>query len=131
MSNVSNAIQSLDPTGFTVGTSPQVNFVFVTYHWVAWKTAPGEMKVGTYTGNGAGSQSIAGLGFSPDIVFVLSGRRRPARAQGERRASRERVHVRGVLSTNYIPTLGTDGFTVGNDVRVNRTGDHVSLRGLE
>ena len=30
------------------------------------------MTVGTYTGTGA-SQSITGLGFSPDIVFVLSG----------------------------------------------------------
>ena len=71
--NVTNAIQSLDPNGFTVGNSLQANFFFVTYQWVAWKAAPGEMTVGTYTGNGAASQSIAGLGFSPDIVFVISG----------------------------------------------------------
>ena len=88
-------IQSLDPSGFTVGTIAQVNGGGITYHWVAWKAAPGEMTVGTYTGNGAGSQSITGLGFSPDIVFVISGSGADrARAQSERRACRERLHVR-------------------------------------
>ena len=119
---VSDAIQSLDPSGFTVGTLPQVNSGPGLYQWVAWKTGTGEMTVGTYTGNGSGSQSITGLGFSPDIVFVISGgadqpvhRVRPGPASNA-------FTFEGVLSTSYIPTLGTDGFTVGNDVRVNRDG---------
>ena len=104
--NVSNAIQSLDPSGFTVGTVPQVNSVPGLYQWVAWKTGAGEMTVGTYTGNGTGSQSIAGLGFTPDIVFVISGgadqpvhRVRPGPASNA-------FTFEGVLSTSYIPTLG-------------------------
>ena len=67
---VTDSIQSLDPNGFTVGTGASVNPNGTTYQWVAWKTGTNEMKVGTYTGTGA-SQSIAGLNFSPDIVFVL------------------------------------------------------------
>ena len=47
-------IQSLDSSGFTVGTTAQVNGAGVTYFWVAWKAGPGEMTVGTYTGNGGG-----------------------------------------------------------------------------
>ena len=34
------------------------------------------MKVGTYTGNGlSGGQSITGVGFSPELVFIMSGKR--------------------------------------------------------
>ena len=40
----------------------------------------------------------------------------------QRQASRERVHVRWRAVDQLIPTLGADGFTVGNDVRVNRDG---------
>ena len=67
---LNDSIQSIDPSGFTVGTSALVNATGTTYHWVAWRTGPDEMTAGTYTGTGA-SQSIAGLNFSPDIVFVL------------------------------------------------------------
>ena len=124
MTIVSNAIQSLDPSGFTVGTSPASQLrPWHTYQWVAWKTGAGEMKVGTYTGTGA-SQSIAGLDFSPDIVFVSGRQRRRARAQGQRRG-RRRTPSRstGGAVTNYITALGADGFTVGTDTRVNRSGD--------
>ena len=119
---VSNAIQSLDPSGFTVGNSLPTNFLFVTYQWVAWKTAPGEMVVGTYTGNGSASQSIAGLGFSPDIVFVLSGDADQPVHKERAGPAANAFTFDGVLSTNSIPTLGTDGFTVGNNVLVNRAG---------
>jgi uncharacterized delta-60 repeat protein len=55
-------IQSLDADGFTVGNTapgvpdeenPQLNAPGVTYYWVAFRSAPGEMKVGTYVGNDA------------------------------------------------------------------------------
>ena len=55
-----DAIESLDPTGFTVGTSDLVNQIDVTYQWVAWKAFPGEMVVGTYIGNGVAAQANHG-----------------------------------------------------------------------
>ncbi len=66
-----NLIQSLTATGFTVGTDNAVNTNGTAYHWMAFKGGPGEMVAGTYTGNGTASQSITGLGFSPDYVIVL------------------------------------------------------------
>ncbi len=120
--NVTNAIQSLDPNGFTVGTTPQVNAVPGLYQWVAWKTAPTEMVEGTYTGNGQSSQSITGLGFNPDIVFVLSAGADPPVHRVRPGPASNAFTFAGALSTNLIPTLGADGFTVGSDVRVNRSG---------
>ena len=120
---VSNAIQSLDPSGFTVGTLPQVNSGPGLYQWVAWKTGTNEMKVGTYTGTGA-SQSIAGLDFSPDIVFVLGNNSdEPVHKVSTVTPAATAFTFSGGASTNYITALGSDGFTVGTDTRVNRDGD--------
>jgi len=64
-------IQSLDPSGFTVGSDPLVNESSTEYHWVAFRAAAGEMKVGQYMGIVAATQSIAGIGFQPEYVIVL------------------------------------------------------------
>jgi hypothetical protein len=63
-------IQSLDSNGFTIGTSNPVNRSGRSYTWVAFKSYAGDMALGTYTGNGS-SQSVTGLGFSPDYVMML------------------------------------------------------------
>ena len=103
------------------------------YQWVAWKTAPTEMMVGTYTGTGAKSQSITGLGFSSGYrVCPLPRAPTHPCTRVSAVAGDERVHVRRRrCPPTYITALGADGFTVGSDMRVNRSGDHVSLRGVE
>ena len=78
-------ITSLDPAGFTVGHPPNhnatnddpgdpyhcVNHSGVTYYWTAFRAAPGQMAVGTYTGNGALTQDITTVGFQPDYTIVM------------------------------------------------------------
>ena len=80
-----NRITSLDANGFSVGhpadhnatnDNPNdpyhcVNHNNVRYYWVAFKAAPGEMAVGTYTGNGAATQDVTTVGFQPDYTMVL------------------------------------------------------------
>jgi len=120
---LNNSIQSMDPSGFTVGTSALVNATGTTYQWVAWRTGPDEMTAGTYTGTGA-SQSIAGLNFSPDIVFVLGNNGdEPVYKVSVVTPAAVAFSFTGGNSTNYITALGSDGFTVGTDTRVNRSGD--------
>ena len=67
-----NLIQSLDVTGFTLGSDDRVNKNAVTYHWVAFKAASGEMKVSSYVGDGISQHEITGVGFSPDLLFIMS-----------------------------------------------------------
>ena len=120
---LNDSIQSMDPSGFTVGTSALVNATGTTYQWVAWRTGPDEMTAGTYTGTGA-AQSIAGLNFSPDIVFVLGDNGdEPVYKVGVGTPATVAFSFTGGDSTNYITALGSDGFTVGTDTRVNRSGD--------
>ena len=48
---------------------------------MAFRAQEGLLKVGTYAGNGGASQSISGLGFSPEYAAVFSAgaqQRRPA-----------------------------------------------------
>ena len=54
----SSQIVSLDPDGFSVGNASDSNTNGATYHWIAFKSAPGHMKIGTYAG-AAGAQNIA------------------------------------------------------------------------
>jgi hypothetical protein len=113
-------IQSLDANGFTVGGNNAVNRNARAYHWVAFKTFSGDMSVGTYTGNGT-SQSVTGLGFSPEYVMML-----PANNQ------RATHRMAGMTATfqfdadagiaNGITSLDSNGFSVGSNAKVNSNG---------
>ena len=68
---LADVIQSLDADGFTVGLNARVNSADVGYEWMAFRAQEGLLKVGSYTGNGT-SQSVTGLGFSPEYAAVFS-----------------------------------------------------------
>ena len=117
----SNLVQSLDADGFTIGTDARVNASNTTYYWTAMKANTGVMKVGSYTGNGAASRGITGLGFSPEYATVLSA--------GTGLASvRMTAMTRGFQlapstgATDTITSLDADGFTVGANADSNANG---------
>ncbi|MDF1590185.1 MAG: hypothetical protein P1P89_01620 [Desulfobacterales bacterium] len=120
---LSNLIQSLDATGFTVGNGWRVNKGGTIYYWAAFRAVAGEMKVGTYTGDGAGGRVISGLGgFQPELIIVLS------------EENHEVMHRSNYsdLSFNFGNGQGQgnclttpvpfDGFRLGSDDRVNKNG---------
>jgi len=115
-----NRIQSLDASGFTLGTDPSVNSSGVSYYWMAFKSASAELKLGSYTGNGSG-QSITGLGFSPEYVATLSAGAQNAiqRFQGMGRSFRFDADTG---TTTGITSLDGNGFSVGSDAQANGTG---------
>ncbi len=116
-------IQSLDPTGFTVGTNARVNQAGRTYRWVAFQAAAGKLKVGTYGGDGVtDNRSIGGVGFEPEYVIVIP----ESSAQAVQRSSA----MPGDLTHNFkadgfadmIQALEVNGFQVGLDPYVNAVG---------
>ena len=113
-------IQSLDATGFTIGTDNRVNRNNRTYHWVAFKANSQAMKVGTYNGNGT-TQSIAGVGFQPELVILMgnNGQRAAARYSG---AARTYGFDASTGVTTGVTALGADGFTVGAAAEANANG---------
>ncbi len=68
---LADVIQSLDADGFTVGLNARVNSADIGYEWMAFRAQEGLLRVGSYTGNGT-SQSVTGLGFSPEYAAVFS-----------------------------------------------------------
>lgn len=112
-------IQSLDTEGFTIGTDARVNSNGVTYHWIAWIGGAGEMTAGTYTGNGASGRNITDLGFAPDFVIVLGS---TVEAVYRNSAAAASHSFDAASSAAWISALGADGFTIGNDARVNSNG---------
>lgn len=116
-----NYIQSLTATGFTVGNNNRVNATGDDYYWVAFKTNSQAMAVGNYTGNGAGTRNITGVGFQPELVMVLgdTAQRAVLRATGMSRTFRFEA---GTGSTTGVTAFGADGFTLGNSAEVNSNG---------
>lgn len=116
-----NYIQSLTATGFTLGTNSRVNLAGDDYHWIAFKTNSQAMTVGSYTGNGAATRNITGLGFQPELVMVLgnSAQRAVLRATG---MSRSFQWDDGTGVTTGVTAFGADGFTLGNSATVNTNG---------
>lgn len=118
-----NRIKSFVSDGFVLGTDPDVNENGKIYHWVAFRAVSGEMEVGTYSGNGQSSHKVAGLGFQPDYVIVMS-------EAGEKAVHRTSAQS-GDMSVEFesnaefpdrITSLSSpvNGFTVGTNDQVNK-----------
>ena len=116
----SDRVQALEADGFQLGKHNSVNGSDRTYYWTAFKAAPGVLKVGTYTGN-SGTQSITGVGFSPEYLMIAS-------AGGERAVqwfagatNTYRFENDGGVS-NGVTASGSDGFTLGSANDANNGG---------
>lgn len=118
----SGLITSLDDGGFTIGAGGGVNTPGVIYYWTALQ-ASGPLSVGSYTGTGAASRAVTGLGFQPEYAAVLgSGATRAVqRYAGMGRAYQFDADT-GQASTR-IASLNADGFTVGSSDDTGRSGD--------
>jgi hypothetical protein len=123
----SNRIQALQSNGFQVGTDPQVNQGGgspPTYYWIAFKSYTGHMALGTYTGNNT-SQSITGLGFSPEYVMILGATNQPAVHRMTAMSSTFPFDsagggaVNGLGATNAITSLDANGFSLNSNDAVN------------
>jgi uncharacterized repeat protein (TIGR01451 family) len=86
-------------------------------------TASAGVTSGSYTGNGSVSRAITGLGFRPDLVIIKgdSGILRAVVRTATMGASKEMTGTAPAAS-GYVLSLDPDGFTVGNNSRVNQAG---------
>ena len=116
-----NLIESLDADGFTIGSDNKVNKNGKDYYWVALK-AGSDLSVGSYTGDASDDRSITGVGFQPVWVITMGdGQKaffRPASLTGD---NSYKMTVK-VKKTNRIQTLEADGFQIGSNNEVNKSG---------
>ena len=120
----SNIISSLDADGATVGTSTASNDSGFTYDWIAFAPPSSACTISAYTGNGGGSQTITGLAFSPQVVFLKG----DSNATPVFRGSAHTGTFSTILSDSTahggqrITAINSSGFTVGNNANVNFLG---------
>lgn len=122
-----NNFSSWNSDGFTIKADAGVGTGFTnksgtTYFYIALCGAATEIKAGTYTGNGTAATAITGIGFQPDFMFI---RRKNNTTQplvwktsGMGTAS-ALINAATANTANYITSLDSDGFTVGNNGAVN------------
>ena len=106
-----NGVSSFDADGYTVAGNTSINLTgnsVVAWAWDAGENnAPTGHSSVTYTGNG-GTQSIKGMGFEPDLVWIKSrSNADPHELIDTVRGSTQRLRPN---STNAESTVSTDGF---------------------
>lgn len=116
-------VRSLDADGFTVGSDVSVNAPGTVYTWTAFLEAPGEMKVGSYTGDGTDNRSLTGVGFAPQFVIVMgAGARSPVQRFAAEVGDATLPIGSGGEASDKIQALGNDGFQAGTNGDVNAAG---------
>ena len=120
--DASNEIQSILANGFQVGSSGRSNSLNQYMHYFVAKHLSKVITSGVYTGTGA-SQSITGLGFAPDIVFVKNTSTGVMVMKTTTMGTNVSMGMSNSASgTTNITSLDTDGFTVGAGTDANANG---------
>lgn len=114
--------QTLNPTGFTVGSSNNANFA--SYYFAAFKETVGGIDIGSYVGNGIAGTSRSGVGFQPDWVFTKNS---TGAVAGVYNLQESYGNYSSYFSdtnnlTGAIQLLESDGFQVGNGTTANGNG---------
>ena len=113
-------VLSLDIEGFTVGSDVGVNQFGVTYYWTAFLETPGQMEVGSYTGNSTDNRSLTGIGFQPGYMMVMgSGATSAVQRYAAEAGDASLFFQTGAEVTDRIQSLESDGFQVGSSNEVN------------
>lgn len=116
-----NMIKTFTSDGFTLGTSATVNSTSAPYFYLAIKSIAGRMKVGSYTGNGSSSQDITGIGFQPDVVWILPNSTGEAAVRMSSMSAS--FFFKGGSSSDIITSFLSNGFRVGSHASSNTNGN--------
>ncbi|MBL9181935.1 MAG: cadherin-like beta sandwich domain-containing protein [Verrucomicrobiaceae bacterium] len=122
-STSTNRITGFLSNGFSVGSDSTVNATGIKYNYLAIKTVSGESTVGTYSGDSVDNRTISGLGFQPDFVMTMD-------SNGTSSGWTTNLMPADTTFTwdfspfaNGIQALSAGGFELGNDAKVNTTGN--------
>lgn len=124
---VNNAINSLDPDGFTVGTAYGMNNAGAIYHYVALNNLPGTLEFGTYIGDGVDNRNITGVGFKPKELWIIPNNspnywdailRKPDSLPGDDTM----FFDQRPNESDKVQALLINGFQIGASSRVNQSG---------
>ena len=114
-------IQTLDATGFTIGSDIDVNQSGIVYHWVAFRAAEGQLELGTYSGTGV-TQDITSLGLDPAYLLVMSSSAHRPLTKSTPMAANYSISLNALAYTDAILDILPNGFRLGTNAQVNQGG---------
>ena len=110
--------QTLDPNGFTVGTTNNTNAG--AFYYVAFKSVANKLAVGSFLGDGLDNKNIDTVGFEPDFVLVKQNSALvPAFNTTECFGDYSDFPTVAAGAVNNIQELRPLGFQVGTSTSVN------------
>ncbi len=118
-------IQSFTSDGYTLGGGPSMNSAGVSYTFVAFDQHSAYFNQASYTGDGVDNRNITGVGFESELLLVrqLGGSNTPMLKTGSTGAADVGLRANGSGSqSNTLQNIGADGFQLGNDSKVNGSG---------
>jgi len=118
---ITNAIESIDSDGFSVGNNAGVNSSGISYNFIAVTGDDNIIETGTYTGNGVDNRDIVlQNGFTPGLVWI---KQNNASAWNVWRSNAMIGDITATFNetsySNFIQALNIDGFEVGTNLNVN------------
>ena len=122
---LTNAILSLDATGFTLGNGATANANTVVYYGYAFKAVTNQFATGSFVGDGVAGKQIS-VGWRPSFVQAKNGTTgEAAAAQRYTLEGDNRSFYVGATSEQSarIARFGVDYFEVGNGAGVNTNGN--------
>jgi heat shock protein HslJ len=121
--NYTDGITGFMSGGFQLGTNNDVNQSGRTFYWLAIQDIAGEIKTGTYTGNGSDNRDLTGIGFQPDWVMIVNPNNTNITSfRTSTMSSGQSARWNDVLQADEIQSFGSDGFQVGTAASVNTSG---------
>ncbi|MFZ2778643.1 MAG: fibronectin type III domain-containing protein, partial [Candidatus Moraniibacteriota bacterium] len=120
VAEAADLIQEIEPDGFQIGTTNNVNSAGNVYWWFAFKSGP-NFSVGSYIADGLDNKSVTGVGFQPDLVWVKGNTSQNGVYRSSSLPANESQYFANNLAniTTGIKSMTTDGFTVGTHATVN------------
>lgn len=123
VAETTNLVQSLNSDGFQIGTAAGVNSAGNVMWFFGFKTGT-NFAVGTYSGTGS-SQTITGIGFKPDHVWVKhTGTTRGVLRTKEGSTDSALPFLNVGAITGAITALASNGITVGTAAETNTSGSN-------
>ena len=123
-----NLVQSLDASGFTIGTDNRVNEDTVVYYWIAFKTQSAELAVGSYTGDATDNRTIdisdtsSSADFQPDYVLVMSANDKDPFQRSSAMTGDTSFGLADGAASDHIQAFVSNGFEVGTQEHANEDG---------
>lgn len=117
-----NYIQSLDASGFTVGTNSNVNNSGTTYYYLAVKGVSGQSNTSSYTGDSSDNRDLTTPNFQPGFVFIYQPFNNLVFRGANVGDDTSRIMSAANIS-NAIQSFISTGFQLGTSSLVNNNGD--------